>query len=344
MNQNRIEPDYLFDAVLIISRYPDYLPNCPENDEGETTMTRMKLVLVALAAALLLATLPGTQPALAGKKGWKKAIGIGAVVIGGAIILNSVNKAAKAKKRRRRAKTHTRSRTKSVARRRTKTKTNVVRRTRRREDTSVASVTSDEETMALQEKLNELGFDAGPVDGVMGANTRRAIADYQYSVGHKSTGELTRTEVAELLADDEPAATTSYATASPDGGRDVGATSGGRVTPTSGTVDADPANTSRSGTTGGGSLLFDDKAQSDSAAPAAQSATQTATAQLRGVRYMKRLTGTGAGESWEIKCNNKPILWRYSRCDSGWCPVGAANGEDSIGGMSIEELAEWRCE
>ncbi len=43
---------------------------------------------------------------------------------------------------------------------------------------------------AVQTALNELGFDAGPADGVFGPRTREALADYQRSAGLPATGYL----------------------------------------------------------------------------------------------------------------------------------------------------------
>jgi membrane-bound lytic murein transglycosylase B len=40
----------------------------------------------------------------------------------------------------------------------------------------------------MQRLLNDLGFDAGPVDGVPGSQTRAAIRDYQQANGLPADG------------------------------------------------------------------------------------------------------------------------------------------------------------
>lgn len=74
----------------------------------------------------------------------------------------------------------------------------------------------------IQQRLNDLGFDAGPADGVPGNRTRQAIQSFQASVGHDITGELTPEQTA-LLYDD---------------GMDVAAIDA--VNPTSTAVPAEP--------------------------------------------------------------------------------------------------------
>lgn len=46
-----------------------------------------------------------------------------------------------------------------------------------------APLTGRELVAGVQRELNRLGYDAGPVDGLMGARTRNAIRSYQASVG-----------------------------------------------------------------------------------------------------------------------------------------------------------------
>ncbi len=51
---------------------------------------------------------------------------------------------------------------------------------------------SRDDAKAVQTALNALGYKAGPVDGALGKKSRRAIANFQLSVGLPSTGVVTR--------------------------------------------------------------------------------------------------------------------------------------------------------
>ena len=51
-----------------------------------------------------------------------------------------------------------------------------------------------------QALLGKLGYDAGPADGIMGAKTKRAIAEFQQRVGLGINGEISRELIAELEA------------------------------------------------------------------------------------------------------------------------------------------------
>lgn len=57
-----------------------------------------------------------------------------------------------------------------------------------------------EETKQIQTRLNMLGFDPGGIDGGMGPNTKRAIRQFQGSIGHAETGILTQEQTAILFA------------------------------------------------------------------------------------------------------------------------------------------------
>jgi len=49
---------------------------------------------------------------------------------------------------------------------------------------------SESLVMSAQERLNRLGYSAGPADGVLGPQTRDAIADFQNDNGLSATGSL----------------------------------------------------------------------------------------------------------------------------------------------------------
>lgn len=54
------------------------------------------------------------------------------------------------------------------------------------------------DVMEIQRLLNARGFDAGTPDGIAGAGTRRAVADFQSSIGRLPSGQLTAEELAIL--------------------------------------------------------------------------------------------------------------------------------------------------
>lgn len=49
------------------------------------------------------------------------------------------------------------------------------------------------EVSGVQGRLNNLGFDCGPVDGIFGPRTQRALKRFQASVGLQATGDLDET-------------------------------------------------------------------------------------------------------------------------------------------------------
>ncbi|NOZ52757.1 MAG: peptidoglycan-binding protein [Gammaproteobacteria bacterium] len=51
---------------------------------------------------------------------------------------------------------------------------------------------TDNTVYLAQKKLLYKGYDPGPVDGVPGEKTRRAVADFQWDIGLSVTGELNR--------------------------------------------------------------------------------------------------------------------------------------------------------
>ena len=46
-----------------------------------------------------------------------------------------------------------------------------------------------EDRIRLQQRLTARGFDTGGADGVIGPNSRKAISDYQTSIGLTPTGD-----------------------------------------------------------------------------------------------------------------------------------------------------------
>jgi peptidoglycan hydrolase-like protein with peptidoglycan-binding domain len=53
---------------------------------------------------------------------------------------------------------------------------------------------------AAQEKLNAVGYDAGPMDGILGPRTKRALIRFQAVEGLELTGELDAATRARLLS------------------------------------------------------------------------------------------------------------------------------------------------
>jgi peptidoglycan hydrolase-like protein with peptidoglycan-binding domain len=66
------------------------------------------------------------------------------------------------------------------------------------------------EVKALQAKLQELGFQPGPADGVAGRRTMRAVKAFQRAHGLGATGIIDRQILKAVL--DAPARQTSHAT------------------------------------------------------------------------------------------------------------------------------------
>jgi len=60
-----------------------------------------------------------------------------------------------------------------------------------------------ERKLDLQRSLRDFGFYQGDLDAVFGKGTRRAMADWQSSKGHESTGVLTSRQREEILAEHE---------------------------------------------------------------------------------------------------------------------------------------------
>jgi peptidoglycan hydrolase-like protein with peptidoglycan-binding domain len=51
----------------------------------------------------------------------------------------------------------------------------------------------------VQQALRRLGYDPGPVDGVLGPLTRAAIRRFQQAIGAEPTGSLTADEASRLV-------------------------------------------------------------------------------------------------------------------------------------------------
>jgi peptidoglycan hydrolase-like protein with peptidoglycan-binding domain len=56
--------------------------------------------------------------------------------------------------------------------------------------TSIASAASSDDVMKVQKSLNDKGYDAGPVDGVLGSRTRAGLRKYQAAEKLTVTGRL----------------------------------------------------------------------------------------------------------------------------------------------------------
>lgn len=71
--------------------------------------------------------------------------------------------------------------------------------TRASEDRATGGVATGDPTVArVQRTLADLGYAPGPIDGMMGPSTRRAIADFQRDRALPQTGELTPGLIVEL--------------------------------------------------------------------------------------------------------------------------------------------------
>jgi peptidoglycan hydrolase-like protein with peptidoglycan-binding domain len=121
-----------------------------------------------------------TQPAAAGSRDAKKALGIiGGIAIGGAI-LNELSKNPPARAAIPRAGSEPRG-------------------GRRPDADDEGQEGSLEERVALQKALYALGFDTGAPDGKFGQKARKAIRDWQKANGDEPTGRLTPKQRAALI-------------------------------------------------------------------------------------------------------------------------------------------------
>ena len=68
----------------------------------------------------------------------------------------------------------------------------------------VAQEVSKEEILAAEERLSDLGYWTGAVDGTLDAGSRHALIAFQKVEGRKRTGKLTRAELQALLSANRP--------------------------------------------------------------------------------------------------------------------------------------------
>ena len=59
---------------------------------------------------------------------------------------------------------------------------------------------STQEVMTLQQTLNELGYSAGPVDGIAGSGTRKALQNFQKDRGMVADGYASKPALDAVLA------------------------------------------------------------------------------------------------------------------------------------------------
>lgn len=81
----------------------------------------------------------------------------------------------------------------------------------RRLERSEEAVQRRADRMEIQRRLNALGFDAGPPDGIFGPRTRRAIAEFQRSIGRAPDGRISPAEIAILYERSEGAGGSGFA-------------------------------------------------------------------------------------------------------------------------------------
>ncbi|APE29655.1 hypothetical protein BOX17_00995 [Halomonas aestuarii] len=77
--------------------------------------------------------------------------------------------------------------------------------------TSVEMLSDRERVAGIQRELNQLGYDAGPADGLIGSRTRNAIRDYQGTVGLPQDGLVTTTLLERLRNESSSPAPSSSA-------------------------------------------------------------------------------------------------------------------------------------
>ena len=124
-------------------------------------------ILTALVFCLAY-VLPSSDPAYAGGKKWKRALGVGVAVGVGAVMLKKLSEKKRKNKNIRKS------------RKRGKISTRTARR----------SNPARTEMRAIQAALNKRGFNAGKPDGIAGSKTRAAISAYQASINSAATGVL----------------------------------------------------------------------------------------------------------------------------------------------------------
>jgi membrane fusion protein, multidrug efflux system len=74
-----------------------------------------------------------------------------------------------------------------------------------------------DDVLAVQHRLNDLGFEAGPADGVIGERTREALRHYQEQNDLPATGELDQASFGRLMGSDAAADAGARSGARPEG-------------------------------------------------------------------------------------------------------------------------------
>jgi peptidoglycan hydrolase-like protein with peptidoglycan-binding domain len=64
----------------------------------------------------------------------------------------------------------------------------------------VGAAHSEEQVKQVQEKLSGMGYDVGPVDGIVGPKTQSALREFQQDKGLQATGELNSQTLAAIEA------------------------------------------------------------------------------------------------------------------------------------------------
>ena len=172
-----------------------------------TKMLGQSAIVTTLAA--MLAVAPLAESASANSPLGKLLVGGAVGFVAGKAIANNQAQAAQIRAQQQfNAEQQARQRAELRARQREATAVNA---TPRRVVSPPAQSFSGERTALTQEYLNTLGFDAGPVDGIFGSQTQRAIAEYQALRGFPATGRLSPVQFETLESEHQEANRASLA-------------------------------------------------------------------------------------------------------------------------------------